>query len=265
MSNDLRWMLSSDQHIPFHDPRMIDLYFSVMKWFRPDVIDILGDTSDQDCFSKYSIGTSNEFLNKIAKPVSAEIEPFILEQERPVREFYEQNRKMRKNAEIFVALGNHCVRVFDYLDRKIPESLAAMTPQALWGFDDLGIDYIHYSDPPKHRYGGLHAHHGVAISQHAGESVRKDVENFGVSIIRGHSHRVGSFYKTYELRNETLEGYEIGHSCDLSSPAFGYSQIRNWQRAICIGHIENGVRPHIQVIRVSDDYTCVVDGKLFQG
>ena len=32
-------------------------------------IDYLGDTSDQDCFSKYSMGTTDEFLAKIAKPV----------------------------------------------------------------------------------------------------------------------------------------------------------------------------------------------------
>lgn len=81
MSNDLKWMLSSDQHIPYHDPRYIDLWFQVMKWFRPDAIDYLGDTSDQDCFSKYSVGTSNEFLSQIAKPVTEEITPFIMEQE----------------------------------------------------------------------------------------------------------------------------------------------------------------------------------------
>ena len=263
MTNDLKWMLSSDEHIPFTDPRMLDLWFQVMKWFRPDVIDYLGDTSDQACFSKYSMGTSEEFLNAIAKPASADIKPFVFEQERPVKEFYEQTRKMRPKAEIFVALGNHDVRIFDYLDRKLPEELEAMTPEALWGFDKLGIDYIHYSDPPKHRYGGLHAHHGVAISQHAGESARKDVENFGVSIIRGHSHRVGTFFKTYDLRNETLSGYEIGHSCDLTSSAFKYSQGHNWQKAFAIAHIENGVIPHVQIINVSDSYTCYVDGKKF--
>ena len=261
--NDLKWMLSSDQHFPYHDPRAIDLWLQVMKWWRPDVVDYLGDTSDQDCFSKYTVGTSQEFLNKIAKPVAEEITPFILENERPVQEFYEQTRKMRKNADIFVALGNHCVRVFDYVDRKMPESAKAITPEALWKLDTLGIKYIHYADLPAHRYGDIYVHHGVAISQHAGESVRKDVENFGVSIIRGHSHRAGSFFRTHELRNETLRGWEIGHMTDVKSPGMAYTNLHNWQQGFMIGHIENGERPHMQFIQISEQYTCYVDGKKF--
>lgn len=255
-------MLSSDQHIPYHDPRYIDLWFQVMKWFRPDAIDYLGDTSDQDCFSKYSVGTSNEFLSQIAKPVTEEITPFIMEQERPVAEFYAQTRKMRKNADIFIALGNHCVRVFDYVDRKMPESAKAITPESLWKLDSLGINYIHYADLPKKRYGDIHVHHGNAISQHAGESVRKDVENFGVSIIRGHSHRAGTFYKTYELKNETLRGYEIGHSTDIKSSGMSYTNQHNWQAGFAVAHVVDDY-PHIQFIEMTPDYQCVVDGKLF--
>lgn len=267
MTNDLKWMISSDQHFPYHNPVDIDLWFQVVKWLKPDVIDYLGDTSDQDCFSKYSIGTSQEFLNQVAKPVTEEITPFIMEQERPVAEFYEQTRKMRRNAEIFVALGNHCVRVFDYVDRKMPESAKAITPESLWGLDSLGIDYIHYADMPRHRYGDIHVHHGVSISQHAGESVRKDIEAFGVSMIRGHSHRAGSYFKTYELRNggqgETLRGWEIGHMTDTKSTGMSYTNVRNWQRGFMVGIIENGERPHMQFIEISDDNTCYVHGKKF--
>jgi hypothetical protein len=234
-----------------------------MKWFRPDAIDYLGDTSDQDCFSKYSVGTSNEFLSQIAKPVTEEITPFIMEQERPVAEFYAQTRKMRKNADIFIALGNHCVRVFDYVDRKMPESAKAITPESLWKLDSLGINYIHYADLPKKRYGDIHVHHGNAISQHAGESVRKDVENFGVSIIRGHSHRAGTFYKTYELKNETLRGYEIGHSTDIKSSGMSYTNQHNWQAGFAVAHVVDDY-PHIQFIEMTPDYTCVVDGRTFK-
>lgn len=263
MTNDMRWLLSSDQHIPYSDPRYLDLWFQVVKWFRPDVIDYLGDTSDQDCFSKYSVGTSNEFLNQIAKPNGEDVVPFIMEQERPVAEFYAQTRKMRPKAEIFVALGNHCARVFDYVDRKMPENIKAITPEALWKFDSLGFDYIHYSDLPKERYGKIFAHHGNAISQHAGESARKDSETHGVSIIRGHSHRMGSAFRTFELRNETIESYEIGHMCDVKNKAFSYSNVHQWQPGFAYAHIENGVTPHIRLVRISEDYTCYVDGKKF--
>ncbi len=44
MSNDLKWMLSSDQQFPYQDDKAIELWFKVMKWFKPDVVDYLGDT-----------------------------------------------------------------------------------------------------------------------------------------------------------------------------------------------------------------------------
>jgi hypothetical protein len=51
MSNDLKWMISSDQQFPYQDDKMIALWFKVMKWFKPDVVDYLGDTDDQACYS----------------------------------------------------------------------------------------------------------------------------------------------------------------------------------------------------------------------
>lgn len=261
MTEHLKWAISTDQHIPYHNPKHIELWFKFIKAFKPHVIDYLGDTSDQDCFSKYSVGTSQEFLAKIAKPTGEDVVPFILEQERPVREFYEQTRKQHPKADIHSALGNHCVRIFDYVDRKIPDEAKAITPNALWGLDDLGIGYIHYSELPKHRYGDIFVHHGVAISQNAGESVKKDVENFGVSILRGHSHRAGTYFHDFELTNKRLRGFEAGHMTDIKSPAFSYTQLHNWQSGFMTGHIVDGY-PHLQFHEIIDN-SVVVDGKIY--
>ena len=35
------------------------------------------------------------------------------------------------------------------------------------------------------------------------------------------------------------------------------------QKRVSIAHIENGKYPHVQMIHVSPNYTCVVDGKMF--
>lgn len=263
MSNDLKWMLSSDQQIPYHDPRAIELWFKVMKSFKPDVVDYLGDTDDQACYSRWTEGRPVEFLQAHKDGQPETIFPMARSEAQGAREFYEQTRKMRPNAQLFSALGNHDVRVFDYFEKKLPEQLSAMTPESLWGLDTLGYEYIFYGDMPKKRFGDIHVHHGVAISQHAGESVRKDVENFGVSIIRGHSHRAGSFFRTYELRDETVRGYEIGHMSDVKSDGMSYTNMKNWQQGFAIGHIENGERPHIQFIHISPEYTCYVDGKKY--
>lgn len=264
MTNDLRWMLSSDQQIPFHDPRAIQLWFDVMKWFKPHVIDYLGDTSDQACWSRWTDNTSADFMNAINRTPDQPLLPFIQENERIVREFYEQTRKLRKNAEIFAALGNHDIRVWPYFDKKSPGVVSEITVESLWGFSTLGIDYIHYNDRPKRRYGDIHVHHGVSISKHAGESVRSDIGDFGVSLIRGHSHRLASFHRTMPLRNETLRGYELGHMMDINSEGANYQNIHNWQQGFAIAHIVNDY-PHIQLVHINESYECVVDGRVFRG
>lgn len=265
MSNDLKWMLGSDFHFPYQEPRYVELWLKVMKWYKPDVVDYLGDISDQDCYARFSDGRTAEFLNQFKGiDTTTEALPIVVEQETQTREFYTQTRQMLKNAEIFSALGNHDIRVFDYTDKKMPEILEHVTPEALWDFGNLGIDYIHYNDLPKHRFGDIHVHHGVAISKNSAESVRQDMDSFGVSIVRGHSHRMGAFFKTMELRNETLRGYEIGHLTDVRSPGMAYTNIHNWQPGFAVAHIENGQYPHIQLIHISPDFTCFVDGKKFE-
>jgi hypothetical protein len=270
MTNDLKWLISSDQQIPYHDKRALDLYFQVMKAWRPDVIDLVGDQSDQFCFSRWSEGRPQEFLEKYKRGEIDDILTGSKVEERPVAEFYAQHRKMRKNAEIFVALGNHDVRAFDYFEKKIPSMMNDVTPESLWGLDSLGIDYIYYSDRPKHRYGGIHAHHGMSISKHAGESVRNDIDNFGISMVRGHSHRLASYAKSYPLRNEIVRGWELGHMMDINCGGASYDNVHNWQQGFAIGHIESGADTpdgyyvHIQLVEISPDYVCYVDGKKFQ-
>ena len=263
MSTDLKWMLSSDQQIPFQDDRAIDLWFQVMKWYKPDVVDYLGDTSDQFCFARFQEGTTTEFLK--ALPDETKVEDFlgyVQKEEKQTAEFYAKTRKMRPNAEIFSALGNHDIRVWNYADKKLPEILNDITPESLWGLDNLGIDYIYYEDKPKHRYGDIFVHHGIAAAAESGASVKSDIGNLGVSLIRGHSHRMGSYYRTYELRNETLRGYEIGHMCKVDSDGFKYSQIHNWQQGFAVGLISGG-NVHIQLVEINADYECWVAGKKF--
>lgn len=263
MNNDLKWMLSSDQQIPYQDDRAIKLWFDVMRWFKPDVVDYLGDTSDQFCFSRFQEGTTKDFMKTLPPETAVgDMLKFIQHEEKDTAEFYTKTRKMRPNAEIFSALGNHDIRVMNYADKHMQEIADQITPENLWGLDNLGIDYIHYNDKPKHRYGDIYVHHGISALAESGASIKSDINNLGVSLIRGHSHRMGTYYKTYELKNETLRGYEIGHMCKVDSDGFLYSQIHNWQQGFAVGLI-SGDTVHIQMVEISADYECWVAGKKF--
>jgi hypothetical protein len=187
----------------------------------------------------------------------------VQNEEKLTAEFYAKNReKAGKDADMFSALGNHDIRVWKYADKKMADQLQHITPEALWGLDNLGYGYIYYEDKPAHRYGDIYVHHGISAVAEAGASVKSDIGNLGVSLIRGHSHRMGTYYKTYELRNETLRGYEIGHMCKVDSDGFKYSQIHNWQQGFAVGLI-SGDQVHIQPIEISPNYECWVAGKKF--
>jgi hypothetical protein len=271
---DLKWMLSSDQQIPYQDDRAISLWFQVMDWYKPDVVDYLGDTSDQFCFGRFEEGRTKEFLNTVPEmPVEEGIHPdefdvnqylmgYVKAEEKQVADFYALTREKRPKAEIFSALGNHDIRVWNYADKYMKEIYDQITPESLWGLGRLGIDYIYYEDLPKLRYGGLYVHHGLSALADAGASVKSDIAKLGVSLIRGHSHRMGTFYETFELKNETLRGYEIGHMCQVDSDGFKYTQVHNWQQGFAVGLI-SGDQAHIQMVEILPDYSCWVAGKKF--
>jgi hypothetical protein len=232
-------MLSSDQQFPYQDDKMIELWFKVMKWFKPDVVDYLGDTDDQACYSKYTEGRSAEFMQLHKDDSRDLIVPMMRHEAKGARDFYAKTREMLPDAQLFSALGNHDIRIFDYIDKKLPDYANEVTPEALWSLDSLGYEYIYYDELPKRRFGDIHVHHGLSIA--ATGSARKDMEDMQVSLIRGHSHRIAS---------------EKG-------PGMKYTQHHDWQKGFAVAHIVNDY-PHIQMIHVAPDYSCVVDGKFFK-
>ena len=76
----------------------------------------------------------------------------------------------------------------------------------------------------------------------------------------------------YELRNETLRAYELGHMTDVRSSGMSYATHHPWNAGFAIGYIEDncsftddGYFPHIELVSINEDYECYVSGKLFKG
>jgi len=250
MGNDLKWIVVSDIHFPRHDPRKVELFMKVMKYVKPDAIDLAGDIDDADSTSRWAEGTP-------ASVVSIEDGGV-----RGTRDFLGELRNGNPDADIHFHDGNHgWTRHESYLEKRAPAMLDLITPDTLYQYKDKGIEWHRYNEPPVRRFGDMFVHHGESISKHAAESVRNDCLNFGVSLIRGHSHRQGIYNKTYDLTGKILEGYEIGHLTDESQ--MDYTTSHDWQAGFLVANVENGVRPFCQLIRIHD-YTCYVNGKKFQ-
>lgn len=287
MSEMFKWGFVGDLQIPYHDNRAVELFFKVMKAWKPDAIDIVGDIDDQLEYSTFSDGTTDEFFNRLVanqkintKLIEASIKqndaapvdlepvdplPFIKKNAEGARRFYQDLRADHPKADIHNSLGNHDIRVFKYVDKKSPESKEYVTPNMLWSLDDLGITWQSYEFPPFERFAGIHVHHGATTTT-TGLAVKSDIENYGISLVRGHDHRGGVVYKSYPMRKEmSLVGMGTGHLCDPNKYGLRYTINPSWEKGFGIAHVvdNKAFLQFIPVRETDEGLTCIVDGKKF--
>lgn len=257
MSNDLKWMLASDFHYPYHSQRHVSMWFDIVRWVRPDVIDILGDLDDACPVSRFADGTAQEVENAVVT-----YSPLV-------KQFFADLREIVPSAQIHYATGNHEKRYDDYIGKKAPALRGLITPELLWGTDTYGIELSYYDNPPVHRFGDVYVHHGPYANAKSGESVRKVLDDFSVSAIVGHSHRQAYVAKSFPLAEKEIRGWELGHLTDINSSGMGYDMKHDWQSGFGWGYVESGAStpdgyyPHVSLVSISPDNICYVDGKKF--
>lgn len=163
-----------------------------------------------------------------------------------------------------VHLTGNC-RVWSYVDRKLPQYNEYITSNFLWDLDDLGITHRAYELPPLKRFGDIYVHHGNTTTT-TGLAVKNDIENYNISLVRGHDHRGGVVYKTYPMTGQTLVGMGTGHLCNPSAYGLRYTTNPAWELGFGIGHVYNGVASlqFIPIQNSSDGYFCVVDGMVIK-
>lgn len=244
---DTRYLACSDIQFPLHDERAVELWLKVLKGFKPDLVDLVGDLDDSNSTSRWAVGPE--------KSVSVDDSGA-----KATREFLADVVDKAPTADIHLFDGNHgWTRHEKYILDNAPALIGTITPNDLYGHDNLGITFHRYQDLPFNRFNDMYVHHGVAVSKHSGESVKSDIDQWGVSLIRGHSHRLGNYYKTYELTGKTLEGYELGHLMKVTEA--DYQLQRNWQQGFLYGYISGG--QHFLELVPIKDYTCFVGGKKY--
>lgn len=295
MEKPFKWAFVGDLQIPYQDNRAVALWMQVMKAWKPDAIDFVGDIDDQLEYSTFSDGTTDEFFNvlkknqtendKAAEKRRKELEklsaeelldtgcslsdvlptnplPFVKANADGAKQFYTDVRAQHKRADLHASLGNHDIRVFKYLDKKAPDFISEVTPNFLWGLDDLGITWRHYDLPPYLRFANIHVHHGATTSS-SGLAVKGDIEAYNISLVRGHDHRGGVVYKSYPMTGGSLAGMGTGHLCDPAGYGLKYTINPSWEKGFGIAYIVDG-KAHLQFVPIRD-YTVVLDGKVFRG
>lgn len=212
-----RAIVANDFHYPFHDPKMVSLWQKFIKDFKPDTIIINGDLLDMWELSDFDKDPRNE--SKFTKEVELG------------KNFFKDLRYELPQAHIVYVFGNHEYRFQKYLIRHAAAISELLSLEDLLKLDDVDIEVANSGLKESfYPYGHLYISHFNKVSQHGGWTAKQLVDKYMVSILHGHTHRVGSNLRS-TLDGRTLGGWDNGCMCDLKPQ---YILAPNWCHAFSV-------------------------------
>lgn len=187
--------------------------------FKPDYIYLLGDLIDFWQISKFR----KDPLRK--ENIQEDIDK--------TREYLKHIRDNALEARISLHYGNHLVRLRNYIWDKADKLAGIRSLDLKWmlGCDDLKLKVIESAEGFEVQ-GKLVLTHGTVVSQDSAMTARRNLQKYGQSVISGHTHRLGSTYKT-DLRG-TIGAWENGCLCTLDLIHEWGSELANWQQGFSI-------------------------------
>lgn len=207
-----------DVHIPFHDPKACELLFEFIYDFRPNKIFINGDLLD--CWE----------ISKFDKPLH--LEKHLRDEIKDTVMFLKGLRTIAPRAEIVYIAGNHEFRLETYIARNARElyGLKGMSLEEQLELDHFKIKFINnHLKENYYRYGHLLIGHWNKANKHAGYTAKNLLDEKGMSLIQGHTHRLAMVYKRdYDGEKVAIEG---GCLCDINPP---YCSLPNWLRGFVV-------------------------------
>jgi predicted phosphodiesterase len=247
-------VIANDFQVPFHDEKALLLFKLLLRRERPDWLILNGDFQDFWEISNYDLTprSGREFRREI------EIGKQIL------RSF----RRTLPHARITWIEGNHEFRLRKYLIQNAKElyGLPGVSVPDIFDLAALKIDYVPCHELATRftdnfiRVGGLYVGHWDKVSKNAGYAAKLLVEEKGVSLLQGHTHRFGVHARTM-VDGRVLLGIENFSMCSRHQ---SYVSHPNWQLGFSVVYFrpsKSGVHwfpilidPHCQFVWRNREY-----------
>lgn len=216
-----RSVFLSDIHIPFQDDTAVNAALRLIKLIKPREVFLNGDILDCYQLSRFSIDP--ERLLGIQDDLDT------------LTEFLSALREAAPEAHIVFTEGNHEERIVKYL-RNNPEisNLRSLTPENMLGLSAFNIQWV--PSLQTHTYKGTIVTHGSIVRKQSAYSARGQLEKYGISGVSGHTHRLGTHWRT-DLRG-TYYWLETGCLCSLKSEYI--IGVPDWQQGLAVGTYLDG-------------------------
>ena len=249
-----RYVVISDLQLPYEHKRAVAALLDYVKKTKPDGLVCVGDEADLPMVSRWESGGRGEYSLQLQKQLDY------------TKDLLTKFRvALGDNKPFWVARSNHTDRLEKYIELKAPALKSLnLSYDKLVGMPELGITYNKTLTKiaPNTIMG-----HGdeYKISQVAGMTALKLMEQTGQNVVIGHTHRQGIVYRSegHSGHVSARWGMEAGHLMDIRQA--GYLRplgAANWQLGFAELLIEgNLVVP--QLIPMANDGSFVALGKVW--
>ena len=235
----------TQEMVPFHDRRCLDLDLQIIRDIEPELIVILGDFLDMPNWSTKFV-RSPEFANILQASVN---------------EGHWWLRNMRESApdaQIIYLQGNHEKRLPRFQKKNVKSAYGVkpatateddpdlLSVESLLDLRSLQIEWIgNYPDGGHWINDNLVAEHGETVSSVSGKSAGKVLDDARASHVFGHTHRVERATKTTYPKDDHKEYTAISLGCQVyldghGTETPGRKKKQDWQNAVGISHYEPG-------------------------
>ncbi len=242
----ITYVVTNDWQIPFHNTRIIDgLFMPFLKWLKPSGFIWNGDIIDNYTLSEFSHDplSQTDLLNEVA-----------------ITQDYMDQISHVKSLQTKIWLGgNHEDRV----RRKIWKCLPDLQLDHKKVFEDLfkpeqyGFEYYPYGAAVA--LGKLDVTHGYIVRQNSAYSGKAHFDRRGGSVLVGHTHRLGIYYKTNT--KGTHAAFENGCMCSLEPE---WCQDPDWQHGFSVVHVGDKGFFHVQQIPIIDNSIMFYGNKIWE-
>jgi len=241
-------VIANDFQIPFHDERALLLFKMFLRRERPDWLILNGDFQDFWEISSYDLTPRG------GKEFHREIEMG--------RNILRGFRRSLPHARITWIEGNHEFRLRKYLIQNARElyRLRGVSVPDIFDLKRLEIEYVPCHEMATKftdnfiRVGDLYVGHWDKVSKNAAYAAKLLVEEKGVSLLQGHTHRFGAHART-TVDGRVLLGIENFSMCSRRQ---SYVSHPNWQPGFSVVYFRPGSdRFHWFPILIGRDYRFV--------
>lgn len=208
----LHW---SDVHFPFEDPRAIEVLYQITQDVQPSILAAQGDIIDFWQISDHR------------PPLEAKLKPHQIDLQNNLEQTAEHLGIMsslaKPDAEKYLTYGNHedrwnrTLAEFQTNPRTrqlmmLPKISEVMDLDYQLGLKEAGWESFDFmGGRPKILNDRLLIIHGHKSTKWASRAL---LEDYGKSLLFGHSHRIQNFTKTYQAGQ--IAGWNIGCLCDIN-------------------------------------------------